>query len=79
MNEIPTALASYQDPHQLRMDINPEALDRLKRSHIGAPLGGERQFSTEHLDQYIPKYSNKISVDSGKLQRSTVPLGTLKI
>lgn len=79
MNEITTAFSSYQDPNQLRMEVNPLAIDRLKKTSIHAPLGNSREFTTEHLDQYIPKHSGKVMVDSGKLQRSTVPLGTMKI
>ena len=52
---------------------------QLKKSHIGAPLGGTRQFSTEHLDQYTAKRTARFPIDSGRLQRSTVPLGTLNI
>lgn len=53
-------------------------LFQLKGTHIKAPLGKRMEFSTEHLDQYTPKPTEgKAAIDAGKLQRSSVPLGTL--
>jgi len=74
-----TTWSDFQNPKQKKMIPNPVGIDELKKSHIDAPLGGVRQFSTEHLDQYTPKRIGRIPIDSGRLQRSTVPLGTLSI
>jgi len=74
-----TAWRDYQNPDQGKMIPNPIAINELKKSHIDAPLGGSRHFSTEHLDQFTPKRISRYAIDAGKLQRSTVPIGTLNI
>lgn len=56
---------------------NPLAVDNLKKSHIQPPIPGEREFSTTHQRTYTPKKTSRRSVDSGRLQRSSIPLGTL--
>lgn len=69
--------SDFQNHHQRKLIPDSQALEQLKKSHFDAPLGGSRQFNTEHLDQYTPKRTHRLAVDSGRLQRSTVPLGTL--
>ena len=51
---------------------------QIKRTNIGAPLGGQRFFSTTHRDHFIPlELGEGVSIDATKLQKSSVPLGTL--
>ncbi|XP_013379784.1 testis-expressed protein 45 [Lingula anatina] len=81
-NELtnPTYYSDYQDPKQKRMIPDPKAVDNLRETHIKPPLKGERDFITTHNIQFIPKKMEKqVLVDSGKLQRSSVPLGTLNV
>lgn len=53
-------------------------ISQLKNSHIKAPLGKQMEFSTEHLDQFTDKDGKgRLQVDAGRLQKSSVPLGTL--
>lgn len=56
---------------------NPLAVDNLKKSHIRPPIPEEREFSTTHQSTYTPKKTSRRSVNSGSLQRSSIPLGTL--
>ena len=69
----------FEDPEQDKMIPNPIAINKLKESHIVPPQGGMRLFSTEHLDQYTPKSSTLSAIDPGRLQRSSVPIGTLNV
>lgn len=50
---------------------------QLKKSHIRPPIPEEREFSTTHQRTYTPKKTSRRSVNSGSLQRSSIPLGTL--
>ncbi|CAH1797265.1 unnamed protein product [Owenia fusiformis] len=80
LQNTPTTWSDFPDPNQGKLIPNPEAIDNLRRSHIQPPLGGDRHFSTEHVDQFTPKKTNLYQVtDAGKLQKSSVPIGTLNI
>lgn len=70
--------SDFIDPETGKTIPNPTAIAKLKESHIRAPLGGLRLFSTEHLEQYTPKEADiGRAADAGRLQKSSVPLGTL--
>lgn len=57
---------------------NREALDNLRQSHIDHPIKGLREFSTTHSDTYTPKeVINPINMHTGRLQKSSIPIGTL--
>ncbi|ELU02621.1 hypothetical protein CAPTEDRAFT_229112 [Capitella teleta] len=73
-----TYMGDFPNPESGAMHINECAIDRLKNSHIKAPLGKQMEFSTEHLDQFTDKDGKgRLQVDAGRLQKSSVPLGTL--
>ncbi|KAH3837428.1 testis-expressed protein 45-like [Dreissena polymorpha] len=72
-----TAFSDYQDPRQVRTAPNPVAIDNLKKSHILPPISNLRNFSTTHNDTFYPKNAERYSYDAGRLQKSSVPLGTL--
>lgn len=81
-NELtqPTTWSDFQNPKQGKLIPNPEAIDNLRKTHIKPPLKGERDFATTHNLQFTPKaYSRHTISEPGKLQRSSVPLGTLQI
>ncbi|XP_038072133.1 testis-expressed protein 45-like [Patiria miniata] len=59
--------------------VSKETLAKLRRSNITPPLHGDREFNTTHLTSYTAKRVDRYQYDSGKLQRSTVPLGTMTI
>ncbi|XP_039248598.2 stabilizer of axonemal microtubules 5-like [Styela clava] len=75
--EYPTTWSDFQNPRIGKMIPNPVALDNLRRTHISAPLGGQYFFSTTHDSHYTPKSIAKYKIDSGALQRTSVPIGTL--
>ncbi|XP_071794425.1 stabilizer of axonemal microtubules 5-like [Asterias amurensis] len=62
-----------------RHTVSKEALAKLRSSNITPPLHGNREFTTTHLSSYTAKKVNRYQYDSGKLQRSSVPLGTMTI
>ena len=68
--------SDYKNPCKTKLVPNEAAVSRIRDSHIRPPIGG-RYFTTEHQDQYTPKETAHVPVDGGKLQKSTVPLGTL--
>ncbi|GFO13627.1 hypothetical protein PoB_004013200 [Plakobranchus ocellatus] len=74
----PTTSTDYTNPKQERIMPNPKALASLKGSHIPPPQK-HMTFDTTHQDVYTPKVLNKHLYDSGRLQRSSVPLGTMAI
>ncbi|ESP05297.1 hypothetical protein LOTGIDRAFT_227929 [Lottia gigantea] len=59
--------------------IDLEAIEKLKRSNFFPPWKGETCFNTTHQDMFTPKPMEKYVIDSGKMQKSSVPLGTLSI
>lgn len=71
-----TASRDYPDPHQERMVPNPKALERISRSHIKAQAP-HMNLSTTHQEQFTQKPLNKFLYDSGRMQKSSVPLGTM--
>ncbi|XP_074651046.1 stabilizer of axonemal microtubules 5-like [Tubulanus polymorphus] len=75
----PTSREDFKDPKQGKMIPNPAAISKLKDSHILPPVSNNYLFSTEHIEQFTPKSSKRYEIDGGKLQRSSVPLGTMII
>ena len=51
--------------------------DLLQKTQFDQPLGGNRYFSTTTADHYIPKEIKRIEIDPNRLQRSSLPIGTL--
>jgi len=47
-------------------------------SHILPPLSGPQKHSTTHQVTFTPKEADRYSYDAGRLQKSSVPIGTLK-
>ena len=64
----------YKNPCQGQLVPNAAVVSRIRDSHIRAPAHGIH-FTTENQDQFTPKEFQRVAIDSGKLQRSTVPLG----
>jgi hypothetical protein len=59
--------------------VSKDALAKLRSSNITPPLHGNREFGTTHLTSYTAKRVDRFQYDSGRLQRSSVPLGTMTI
>merc|ERR1711988_494432 len=77
---VPTTWSDFPSHDGVQKLVpNPQALDNLKKSHIRPPIPGDQEFSTTHQGTYTPKSGRRQAVDSGKLQRSSVPLGTLHL
>ncbi|XP_041361242.1 testis-expressed protein 45-like [Gigantopelta aegis] len=74
----PTAWSDYQNPRQDKTNPNDAALENLKKSHIFPPPEKDMFFKTTYRDLYTPKEAEQYSYDSGRLQYSSVPLGTLR-
>ncbi|XP_076465799.1 stabilizer of axonemal microtubules 5-like [Babylonia areolata] len=66
----------YQNPSVPRMIPHEAGMNRIKNSHIFPPLSGKTHFNTTHNDMFTPKTSDKYFFDSGRMQKSSVPLGT---
>ncbi|XP_071094903.1 stabilizer of axonemal microtubules 5-like [Haliotis cracherodii] len=75
----PTTLSDYQDPKQGKIVPQEEYLDNLRKSHFFPPLKEAMFFHTTHGDLFTPKTSEKYTYDSGRLQKSSVPLGTMQM
>lgn len=73
-----TAYTDYQNPHQGQTIPNPLSIDNLTKSHIFPPIKDKRFFSTTHNDTFQPKMAMRPLYDSGRLQKSSVPLGTMQ-
>lgn len=76
-NNHTTSYADYQNPRQVRTAPNPVALNNIKKSHILPKDSATRFFSTTHNDTFTPKIAERYSYDAGKMQKSSVPLGTM--
>lgn len=72
-----TSYTDYQNPRQARTAPNPVAINNISRSHIMPPLRNSGFFTTTHNDTFTPKRADKYSYDAGRLQKSSVPLGTM--
>lgn len=72
-----TAYTDFQNPRQAKTAPNPSAIENLKMSHILPPISNVRFFSTTHNDTFTPKRTDKYTYDAGRLQKSSVPLGTM--
>ncbi|XP_071952850.1 stabilizer of axonemal microtubules 5-like [Antedon mediterranea] len=75
----PTTLSDFPAWKVGKHHVTAEALEQLRKSHIDPPLGGERSFNTTHLTSYTAKTAQRYQYDSGRLQRSSLPLGTMTI
>lgn len=75
--DFTTYRTDFMNPDQGKLQCNPAAIENLKETHIRPPQGDQRWFSTEHKEQYTPKSSTKVAIDPGRLQQSSVPIGTL--
>lgn len=74
-----TYRSNYKPRSATKMVLNSVAIDNLKKSHIGDPIRDFRQFETTSQDTYTPKPEcRQKNIDVGRLQRSNVPLGTMK-
>ena len=73
---LPIMKSDYKNPCQGKLVPNEAAVSRIRDSHIRPPVHG-RYFTTENQDQFTPKATDRVPIDGDKLQRSTVPLGTL--
>ncbi|XP_005092049.1 uncharacterized protein LOC101845903 [Aplysia californica] len=73
-----TTSTDFPDPRQERMVPNAKALESLQSSHIKPPQK-HMTFNTTHQDEFVPKPLQNFVYDSGRLQRSSVPLGTMAI
>ncbi|KAJ8304077.1 hypothetical protein KUTeg_017660 [Tegillarca granosa] len=54
-------------------------LFQLKKSHILPALSGPQNLATTHQLMFTPKQVDRYVYDSGRLQKSSVPLGTMSI
>ncbi|XP_052793104.1 testis-expressed protein 45-like [Mya arenaria] len=72
-----TAFSDYKDPRKVKTAPNSQAIENLKMSHILPPISNLRNFNTTHNDTFYPKSSERYSYDAGRLQKSSVPLGTM--
>ncbi|KAL4227714.1 hypothetical protein ACF0H5_013149 [Mactra antiquata] len=72
-----TAYTDYKDPRQVKTAPNPVALNNLMKSHILPPINDSQFFTTTHNDTFTPKKAERYSYDAGRLQKSSVPLGTM--
>ncbi|KAJ6664275.1 hypothetical protein lerEdw1_008494 [Lerista edwardsae] len=67
-------------PHQQpKHQITEEDKQKIKYSHLVHPWRELRWFSTEQKDKYTNKYSGPITLATGDFQRSSVPLGTMRM
>lgn len=73
-----TAYSDYKNPNQGQTVPNPLFVENMKDSHILPPIRDVRFFSTTHGDTFTPKTAVKPSYDAGRLQKSSVPLGTMQ-
>ena len=69
--------SDYKNPCQGKLVPNEAAVSRIRDSHIRPPIHGTYFAKSENQDQFYPKETDRVPIDGGKLQRSTVPLGTL--
>lgn len=53
----------------------------MRESHIRAANDGFHEYSTEYTDQYLEKMRQNrgLEFDKDRLQKSSVPLGTMNI
>jgi len=71
-----TVSADYTNPNQERMIPNPKAIESLAGSHIKPPQK-HMTFDTTHGEEFTNKPMQALKYDAGRLQRSSVPLGTM--
>ncbi|XP_033749400.1 testis-expressed protein 45-like [Pecten maximus] len=67
----------YKNPRRGKTVPNPVAINNLRKSHILPPLSGPQKHSTTHQVTFTPKDAELYSYDAGRLQKSSVPLGTM--
>ncbi|KAL3867036.1 hypothetical protein ACJMK2_044273 [Sinanodonta woodiana] len=69
--------ADYQNPRQGKTIPNPVVIENLKKSHLFPPKSDNMAFSTTHQDTYTAKRGEPVIYDAGRLQKSSVPIGTM--
>ena len=71
--------ACYQPTYGTKKLIpNPVAIENLKKSYICDPIRGLREFCTTHRESYTPKeISSPMYFEKGRLQKSSIPIGSL--
>ncbi|XP_002738833.1 stabilizer of axonemal microtubules 5-like [Saccoglossus kowalevskii] len=62
--------------HRSKPAKSKDIMKKLKSTHFEPPLHDDRFFDTTHLTSYTPKSTDKYHYDRGRMQRSSVPLGT---
>nr|CAB3226598.1 uncharacterized protein C19orf45-like [Phallusia mammillata] len=72
-----TTWSDFHAHNTSRLKPHKVGLENLRVTHFTPPLGNRRFFLTSHDSQYTPKAIERISVDPGRLQRSSVPIGTM--
>ncbi|KAI0208636.1 hypothetical protein LSAT2_006689 [Lamellibrachia satsuma] len=66
----------FHDPEQPQLIPNPQAIEKLRATHIKPQLRTQ-ELSTEHQERYkVPGLAELPVVDAYRLQRSHVPLGS---
>lgn len=60
-----------------KLEPNPVAIENLKKSYIVEPIRGLREFSTTQREAYTPKERSRVFIDTHRLHRSSVPVGSL--
>ncbi|CAK8697325.1 stabilizer of axonemal microtubules 5-like [Clavelina lepadiformis] len=73
----PTTWSDFPAHDMAKFQPHEAAHNSLRTTHFLPPLGDERYFSTSHNSHYTPKQIEKLAVDLGRLQRSSVPIGTM--
>eukprot|EP00057_Strongylocentrotus_purpuratus_P035688 XP_800551.1 PREDICTED: uncharacterized protein C19orf45 [Strongylocentrotus purpuratus] len=73
-DDFPAPFGEGATPNRV---LNEDQINKLRASHFDAHIEKNRYFSTTHLDTYTPKRVTPYQYDSNKLQKSSVPIGTL--
>nr|XP_002120880.1 testis-expressed protein 45-like [Ciona intestinalis] len=73
----PTTWSDFPSHDMARQHPHRVALENLRETHFMPPHGDQRFFSTTHDSHYTPKRVTKFNVDPGRLQRSSIPIGTM--
>ncbi|XP_050400030.1 uncharacterized protein LOC126817261 [Patella vulgata] len=76
-NEInnSTTQSDYLKPGNVDRVHPMESGEQMKKTNFFPPWRNATCFNTTHQDMYTPKTMEKFIIDSGKMQRSSVPLG----
>eukprot|EP00794_Sanderia_malayensis_P009775 gene9775-10774_t len=79
LNTQPTYRSDYTRQDEVaRLEPNPIALNNLKKSSVNIKDPSFQEFTTTHKETFTPKETSRVRIlQLGKLQKSSVPLGTL--